>query len=68
MSFKYFLKWTYWKLIYQRVLANKVYWLLKTQKSFDDRRDELSKLLAEWRNLRTKYDGAEYDKKRYWIH
>jgi len=67
MSFKYFLKWAYWKLIYQRVLANKVYWLLKTQKSFDDRRDELSKLLAEWRNLRTKYDGAQYDKSNYWI-
>ncbi|MBA7547328.1 hypothetical protein ES705_39742 [subsurface metagenome] len=64
MSFKYFLKWAYWKLIYQRVLANKIYNLTKPILS----NVELPSLLAEWRRLRTKYDGAEYDKKGYWLH
>jgi len=68
MSFKYFLKWLYWKLIYHRVLANKIYWNLKDQKIFEDEPGELEKLLAEWRRLRKKYDGAQYDKSNYWIH
>jgi len=63
MKLKYWLKWLYWKLIYQHILVNKIYSLLHTNYE----RSELSKLLAEWRNLRTLFDGAEYDKKRYWI-
>ena len=64
MSFKYFLKWVYWKLIYQHVLAHKIYNLPKPMFS----QKELPSLLAEWRRLREKYDGAEYDQKGYWIH
>jgi hypothetical protein len=61
MSFRYFLKWIYWKLIYQHTLANKIYKLHKTNSN----RSKLATLLSEWRNLRTKYDGAEYDKSGY---
>ena len=64
MSFKYFLGWLYWKLIYEHVLAKKIYNLPKPMFSSK----KLPGLLAEWRRLRTKYDGAEYDKKGYWIH
>ena len=63
MSFKYFLKWVYWKLIYQRVLAHKIYDLPKPM--FGNKK--LPSLLAEWRRLRTKYDGAEYDKSGYFV-
>ena len=63
MTFKYFLKRLYWKLIYQRVLAHKIYNLPKPMFS----NEELPSLLAEWRNLRTKYDGAVYDKSNYFV-
>ena len=63
MSFRYFLGWIYWKLIYQRVLAHKIYDLPRPMLS----NKKLPNLLAEWRRLRTKYDGAEYDKSGYFV-
>lgn len=60
---KYFLEWLYWKLIYQRVIAHKIYNLPRPK--FEN--PDLPILLAEWRKLSSKYDGAEYDEKGWRI-
>ena len=63
MTFQYFLGRLYWKLIYQHIIAHKIYNLPKPML----KNKELPNLLAEWRRLRTKYDGGIYDEKGYWV-
>lgn len=58
----YWIKRIYWKLIGRNRLSKKVLEAEKIDKLL------MKELLDEWRYKRSVFDGAEYDKREYWIH
>jgi len=63
LNIKFLAKYLYWKLIYRRILENKIINLNKPKFKNPD----LPILLSQWRSLRYTFDGAIYDKKGYFV-